>query len=475
MNKIPTFAIAGDPNVGKSTIVATLSEIDTVKIGPVAGTTKVAGSTKPELDGRTLLNFIDLPGFEDTADLHDWLQENENTNEDLTDLFLSTHKTTEKFKPEREILRSLKGAAVIFVVDASRPVEQKDRDQANILRKLAENRVAIINLREGDYNSEEDREILDEWQRMLRQNFTVKTFNAHHASFEERIKLLTAFSHIMPEWEHEINIAIEAYNDDWDQRLEVVAGYISTLIKDVMEIKVSSTLSKGDKAAKRLVKTKVEKSVKKVEVEFRKNILQIFKHTQTTWSMDENNILSDDLFSEEVWKLLGLNKKQLVATSIAAGAIVGGGIDLLVGGASFGLGTAIGGSIGLALGVSAASMDNAIHIAIPKTMLKLKIQPDDKWEAQVSPMSNLIWILLDRALIYTQAASTWSHGQQCNSPQDLTSDSKMGTSSRWDKADKKRISEWLGYIRKNDKKEQEVRLEVTEFLFEEVKRAASFA
>lgn len=108
-------------------------------------------------------------------------------------------------------------------------------------------------------------------------------------------------------------------------------------------------------------------------------------------------------------------------------------------------------------------------------MLKLKIQPDDKWEAQVSPMSNLIWILLDRALIYTQAASTWSHGQQCNSPQDLTSDSKMGTSSRWDKADKKRISEWLGYIRKNDKKEQEVRLEVTEFLFEEVKRAASFA
>ena len=36
---IPKFAIIGEPNEGKSTLVATLAEDDKAKISPIAGTT----------------------------------------------------------------------------------------------------------------------------------------------------------------------------------------------------------------------------------------------------------------------------------------------------------------------------------------------------------------------------------------------------------------------------------------------------
>ncbi|MFC5049959.1 GTPase/DUF3482 domain-containing protein [Rubritalea spongiae] len=473
MNRIPTFAIAGDPNVGKSTIVATLAERDDVAISNRAGTTRNATHYTSELDGRTVLDFIDLPGFENTAYLSKWLQDHENTNAELTEVFLQTHQASPHYKPECEILQSLKGAAVILVVDASRPVQQKDRDQASILRQFSESRLAIINLKQQESDSHEDQVILEDWNRMLSKHFTVKHFNPFDANFVGRMKLLTAISHIMPEWENDMNAVIKAYRDDWDRRLEEVAENICTLIENVMSIKVSTTQSKGRKTAENEVKAKVEKAVRKAESHFRKNIQQIFKHNNSHWNLAEHHMLNQDLFSEEVWRMLGLNKQQLITASTIAGAVAGGGIDVLVGGASFGMAAAIGAGLGLAGGLAATGIENAIQIKIPGTFAKLKIQPDTKSEAQVSSTSNLIWILLDRALIYIQACSTWSHGKQSESINDLTSDHPIGISSQWKDADRKRITHWLTYLRNGDKKEHATRQEVSNFLIETSKKITS--
>ena len=59
----PRFAVVGHPNKGKSSIVATLAEDDSVAISPVPGTTKRARVYPMRVDGEVLYELIDTPGF----------------------------------------------------------------------------------------------------------------------------------------------------------------------------------------------------------------------------------------------------------------------------------------------------------------------------------------------------------------------------------------------------------------------------
>ena len=62
---VPTFAVVGRVNKGKSSVIASLIENDRVKISPRPGTTTECVRYDVAVDGQTLFSVIDTPGFGD--------------------------------------------------------------------------------------------------------------------------------------------------------------------------------------------------------------------------------------------------------------------------------------------------------------------------------------------------------------------------------------------------------------------------
>jgi hypothetical protein len=121
--------------------------------------------------------------------------------------------------------------------------------------------------------------------------------------------------------------------------------------------------------------------------------------------------LSQDLFSDQVGRALGLTQRKLALTSAAAGAATGGAIDLGVGGLSFGLGALIGGVVGGTLGVLGGA-----------ALAKIDIQRTLGVERfTMGPVSNprFPFVLLDRVILYCAQAMNWSHGRKAADEQAL--------------------------------------------------------
>ncbi len=472
MQEIPTFAIAGDPNVGKSTLVATLAEDDAVEIARRAGTTRVATNYTAEIDGLPVLNFVDLPGFENTAYLHHWLESHKNQPGNLAEHFLDSHRNDPEFLPECEILRSLKDAAVIYVVDASRPVERKDRDQAEILRLCTDKRIAVINVRSDQPQTEKGSELLAEWQELLGRHFTYREFNPHRATLKDRIELLEAISHVMPGWRESMKNVISQFKAEWEEgRLPDSCDAVMQLLEHTISIHETARLGNNRRSAEEVVRQKVTKSVRKLEEYYRKEIRRLFRHQRTDWQLPEGDLLTEDIFSEKVWLFFGLTEKQLIWAGAAAGTVIGLGFDLMTGGLSGFLATFIGAAAG-AVGAWMAA-GKSIEFRVPGAFFT-KFTSTSHVEAQILPQSNLIWILLDRALLYAEAAANWSHGRREES-QPLEQ-GKAGITSRWTNDERKVLIQWTGALRSGKfsrQKMENYEFAAREFLLEEIRKLAT--
>ena len=59
---IPEFAILGHPNEGKSSVLSTLAEDDSVRVSPVPGETRECRTFPVIVDGREVLRFDPATG-----------------------------------------------------------------------------------------------------------------------------------------------------------------------------------------------------------------------------------------------------------------------------------------------------------------------------------------------------------------------------------------------------------------------------
>ncbi|MFW5930583.1 MAG: GTPase domain-containing protein, partial [Desulfosalsimonas sp.] len=134
-DKTPIFAILGHPNEGKSSVVATLAEDDSVPISPTPGETRHCREYPVIIDGSEIIRFVDTPGFQNPRAAHKRIQENGDKDNAWISAFISTHKNDPDLSDECELFSPLAdGAGIIFVVDGSRPVRNTDRVEMDILR-----------------------------------------------------------------------------------------------------------------------------------------------------------------------------------------------------------------------------------------------------------------------------------------------------------------------------------------------------
>ena len=440
---IPVFAIVGHPNEGKSSVVSTLSEDDSVAIAPLPGTTVACRAYPVMIDGKEIIRFVDTPGFQSPKKTLSWFKKYEGPDEKLIESFISAHETNPDFKDECELLTPLaQGAGIIYVVDGSRPIRSDDRAEMEILRITGRPRMAIIN------SKVENNIWLSDWKNEFRKHFNmVRVFNAHHATYRERIDLLTSLKSIDQDWQAELEKVIFAFKEDWNSRNAVSAQ----LIGDMLEKCIGHTATKIYNRESEILSGKkdlliqYQKEIENFEKDTLKRIKKRFKHNIFDYELPPNSIVKEDLFDKRTWQVLGLTSRQLAVASAVAGGVVGGMLDTAAAGLTFGIFTTIGGLTG-----AGAALFGGARMARAKVVgLNL-----GGFQVQIGPNENIqfMYILLDRAFIYYAHIINWAHGRRGllgeNGPQESKQPSEKGFISDWSDASKKKCTRFFNQVRR---------------------------
>ncbi|NEV60938.1 GTPase/DUF3482 domain-containing protein [Thiorhodococcus minor] len=402
--KIPRLAIMGHPNAGKSSVVATLTENDCIAIDKRAGTTTTSDVYPVVIDGRTVIEFIDTPGFQNPNAILEWFQANENER-DLAKAFVKAHKADPLYAHDVALLEPVAaGAGIILVVDGSKRIKEKDRVEIELLRLTARPRMAILN------NLSNQNRHISRWQDALSMAFnSVREFNAHRATYAERIRLLNALKAIDQRWEPLVEQAVDAFARDWDRRTDQAVSTIIELLKDALSFKTSKTVKSGkvifqsgrDRVREEIT-AEFEDGLRQLEIDAQEQIRAHFRHN--VWNVKSDSLLGQDLLSEEVGQALGLSRRQLAVVGMAAGAASGVTLDLATAGHSLGTGALVGAATGGFLGVMGG-----------KALAKLNIERAPNTHVfTIGPVSNprFPFVLLDRIVLYCARAMNWAHGRQ---------------------------------------------------------------
>jgi len=399
----PVIAVVGHPNKGKSSIVATLAHDDSIAISAQSGTTRVSEKLTVT-SGNASYTLIDTPGFQRPTRVLEWLQRNANTAEhrqSAVQKFVADSDCQKKFPDEVELLAPIvNGAAILYVVDGSRPYGPEYETEMEILRWTGQPSMALINPIENESH-------VGSWTKALGQYFkVVKTFNPLQADFEKQLAILEAFSHLKDEWKPSITAFISASVQAREQQLKQSQTLLARLLTDLCSFDVSQKVLNKSQAQslKKAMEQLYFTAMKKKESEAHETLKKIYQYKNLDSKISDLSF-DDDLFDTEKWIVWGLNKKQLAIAATMAGAAAGAIVDAGLAGQTFLLG-AIGG--GLIAGGSA--WFGADRIAV----YKIKGLPVGGYEVRQGPIKNrnFPYVILGRFLSLAQALRNRNHARR---------------------------------------------------------------
>lgn len=400
----PEIAILGHPNEGKSSVLSTLAEDDSVRISATPGETTECRTFPVVIDGREVLRFTDTPGFQNPSRVVAEMRKISQMSGDAVTKFREMFADTIELHDDVELMLPVeRGAGIIYVVDGSRPVRNVDRAEMEILRLTGRPRMAIINCKDDDFSQ------LDDWKNEFRKNFnTNRVFNAHRATYAERILLLEALKSIDQDWHPTLDRVVRAFKADWAARNETTADILLELLTECLQYTIVTPL-KDDSDVKELQQQLAHSyriTIEEKEQKAHEKIRALFKHNIFKYQLPPNSMLHEDLFSEKTWNLLGLSKKQVAIAGAIGGAVVGAKIDIITAGLSFGVFTGIGSAAG-----AFGAMIGGKKLSSTRNILGLKLGGE---ELKVGPATNmsLQLILLNRAFLFYQHTINWAHGRR---------------------------------------------------------------
>jgi hypothetical protein len=439
----PTFAVVGHPNKGKSSIVATLAEDDSVVISPDPGTTRRARSFRMRIDDKVLYELVDTPGFQRPRSTLAWLREHErdaSARPAVVREFVTAHERDERFHDECELLRPiLDGAGILYVVDGAHPYGVEYEAEMEILRWTGQPRMALINLiGPGDH--------IEEWRRALNQYFSiVRVFDAQRADFARRLELLRAFRELgegHAQWSSMLERAIATLERDRAARTRRAAAEIADLLGAVLSAQERAAAPEDSDEAEvsRRLGEQLKTRIRQREQQQRRAVQAIYHHAALAAQEQQVDLLQEDLFSERSFAVFGMSTAQLAVTGAATGALTGGAIDLAVGGASLLIGAGVGAVIGgLGAVFGAGRLAKVQVLGTPLGGHRVIVGPI------TSP--NLPWVLLGRALLHQRLIAERNHAVRDS----LVLDTAAGThlADTIDSGTRKRMAARFARIREN--------------------------
>ncbi|MBW1779371.1 MAG: GTPase/DUF3482 domain-containing protein [Deltaproteobacteria bacterium] len=447
LDMVPEFAIVGHPNEGKSAVVSTLAEDDSVRVTPYPGETIVCQTFPVMIDGREMIRFVDTPGFQNPKRTLSWIKSHQGSDDHIISAYLDTHADNADFKDDAELLKPIaRGAGIIYVVDGSRPVRSVDLAEMEILRLTGCPRMAVINCKEDETS------YLEAWKKDFRKHFNaIRIFNANKATYAERIDLLENLKSIDQDWEPALERVISAFKEDWKERNRRTAEIICDLLEDCLAYSIKKTLTENtsEESLKERLQKEYNRAIIKIEEKAHRKIRKLFKHNIFNYSFPPYSILNEHLFSKKTWQFLGLTPKQLIAAAGMTGGAIGAVLDLAAAGLTFGVFTSLGGLIGAgwaALGGKRLAKTKVVGVSLGGQQI------------QIGPIENIqfAYVLLDRALIFYSHIINWAHGRRDYPSQEVSSkrEVKAGLTFRWDERGKGVCRSFYTAVRSHDEQQK---------------------
>lgn len=395
----PTFAIVGAVNHGKSSVVSTLAEEDQVRISSMPGET-VNCQLFWLLD---LFRFYDTPGFQNPLEAYTELAAARNTRMPLRVFreFIERHRGQSEFDAECQLLQPIvDGAGIVYVVDGSEQIRKLHVAEMEILRLTGQPRLAIINRTSID-------NYVQDWKQMLGAHFNaVREFNAHYATFADRLELLDTLASIEQSWKPKLKQAVAVFTEEREMRLDECAEIILKLLIDALQHREIASADAESEARRNSLgdelKQRFVNAVSTREAFAQQDIIKLFRHNRVTTESTGELLFDAELFSDDTWRAFGLDKKQLIAVSAIGGAAAGASVDLLTAGHTLLAGAAIGGAIGAAGGYIVGKKRPELKVNMPGLLKRMGLgQKIDLGGRAMSvgpyTAANFPWIILDRA------------------------------------------------------------------------------
>ena len=405
MNKenMPSFAVVGHPNKGKSSIVATLAQNDSVEISQSSGTTKKADAylvSTPNGQYR----LIDTPGFQRPVKALRWLKAHcANASERAATVrrFVEDAENHQAFPDEVALLRPIvEGAAILYAVDGSRPYGAEYESEMEILRWTGQPSMALI-------NPIESQDYVDEWYNALMQYFkSVQVFNPMTAEFDKQIEMLSLFAHLNREWHDTLEGITASLKEQRERQMNDSAVILARLVDDLCNYQQSQKVldKRQAESIESVLRSGYERWMKQREKRAIKELLAIYAHLSTQLDMEQLD-LPPEMFDLDHWYAWGLDKKQLVVAAGIAGATGGVAIDLALAAHSLMLGAISGGLIGAG---------SAYFGADSMASMKLKGLPLGGYTASVGPIQNrnFPYVVIGRFLYCYRQVANLSHANR---------------------------------------------------------------
>lgn len=433
-NDVPSFAIVGKVNMGKTSVLATLLEQDdnsVLRVSNTPGETTHCQDHFLKLNENPLIRFIDTPGFARPIDamleIKKFHGESESSpGKAAIQHFITHHKKTDEFIDEVLLLEPLiNGAGIIYIIDTNHPIRDSYIAEMEILRWTGCQRLAVINNQSASDSS-------SEWKSKLGSYFNlVRTFNAHSATYEERHKLLKSLLEIDESHVEQIKKTISSIETEWQSRRENSAEHILNFLLESLGHHETVSLSRRDcENENRRGKTieELKKSyfttIRKKQNQCFETILKIYKHNLIEIKENAELLSGIDIEAEETWTKWGLSRSQLTIAGGLTGAAAGGAIDLTTAGATHGLGALFGGIAGLATTYFKGGSLPNFNITL-EDITGDKAHSDNEQRKLIikSPENeNFPWILLDSIVEQYHAMLKRAHGRR--DTQQITSSQK---------------------------------------------------
>jgi hypothetical protein len=404
----PTFVVVGRVNKGKSSIVATLAEEESVPIGDEPGTTRETRPYRVEVEGQVLFTLVDTPGFQDAPAALEQIRaqrRDASVSDAAVKSFVDTYRNSREFQEETRLLAPiLDGGRILYVVDGTVPYSPDYEAEMEILRWTGRPRMALVNrIGPGDH--------LADWKKALGQYFgIVREFDANKAGFADRIRLLESFRELDDESRTSIDRTIALLKAEQQRRRREASRIITGLLVGALTQRDELTLEKHERAEDRLdeARGRLRKGLEDLERRAHAQIFALYRFKRLRSRELPSSGLTEELFAEKTWKVLGLTHGQLLAGGAAVGAGVGLAIDAATVGHTFGLAALVGAAVGFGGALVRSGRTLGSEWRVVKQLI------GGERVVRYGPLGKeaLPWILLDRALIYARAVSTRAHSAQ---------------------------------------------------------------